>query len=86
MSIIIKPYITAEGEQITSIFDGNELLGSFRVAHDSVAKTSQWSFNGVLLDTAFFQDALVKAMEMKGYVVEGDSNNVEFFARSSENG
>lgn len=84
-NIIIKPYIV-KGEQVTKTYDDNELLGNFRVAHDNVAGTSQWSFNGVLLGTAFFQDALVKAMKMKGYVVEGSGDNVEFFARGSGDG
>lgn len=84
MSIIIKPYIE-HGEQILSVFDDNKFLGNFRVIRgDKKIRGSQWSFNGKALSTAFFQDALVKAMEMKGYTVEGDGNNVEFFARSSE--
>lgn len=83
-NIIIKPYIE-HGKQILSVFDNNEFLGNFCVVPgDKETRGSQWSFNGEPLGTAFFQDALVKAMEMKGYVVEGGSDNVEFFARSSE--
>lgn len=84
MSIIIKPYIE-HGEQILSVFDDNKFLGNFRVVPgDRRTRGSQWSFNGESLGTSFFQDALVKAMEMKGYVVEEDGNNVVFLARGSE--
>ncbi len=84
MPIIIKPYIE-HGEQILSVFDDNKFLGNLRVVPgDRRIRGSQWSFNGKSLGTAFFQDALVKAMEMKGYVVEGDGNNIVFFACGSE--
>lgn len=80
-NIIIKPYIE-HGKQITSIHDGDKPLGIFRTT--TIAGISQWSFNGKPLGTTFFQDALVKAMKIKGYVVVGNGDNVEFFARSSE--
>lgn len=83
-NLIIKPYIE-HGESIISIFDDGKFLGNFRVVRgDKAIRGSQWSFNGKPLSTAFFQDALVKAMKMKGYVVEKDGNDIEFFARSSE--
>ncbi len=85
-NIIIKPYIE-HGELIISIFDSNKFLGNFRVVRgDKKIRGSQWSFNGESLGTAFFQDALVKAMKIKGYVVEGSGDSVEFFARSSKDG
>lgn len=78
LEVIFKPCIK-DDEHITQIFGDGEHLGNFRVSSSDQA--TQWSFNGVLLDTTVFAVALLKVMKGLGYaiVTSGDGKEVDFF-------